>query len=151
MKKCPKCNVDKDESMFHKDKSQKSGLCCYCKECSCKKESNRYSEDVINQREYRKALNIKNNDLKRSYVFNYLAEHPCIDCGESDPIVLEFDHILGKKAGTISNMITNNGLEKIKEEIKKCVVRCANCHRRKTAVDFKYYGRLIGIGPELDC
>ena len=61
--------------------------------------------------------------------------HPCIDCGENDILVLEFDHRDKKvKTGDINSIIRNSGsLEKLTEEISKCDVRCANCQRRKTA------------------
>lgn len=69
----------------------------------------------------------------RQEVTNYLLSHPCIDCGESDPIVLEFDHVKGIKFKAISTMLSNKySWEKIKAEIAKCEVRCANCHRRVT-------------------
>lgn len=143
MRKCPKCEIEKEDTMFHKNKSSKTGLCCYCKECSNKKETTRYSKDIGASREYRKGLNMKNGDVKRKYIYEYLASHPCIDCGEADPIVLEFDHVRGDKLGPVSELMRNNGLEKLKTEIDKCDVRCANCHRRKTAVDFKYYSRIM--------
>jgi len=69
-----------------------------------------------------------------TYVNKYLSENNCVDCGESDPIVLEFDHVRGEKSFNISDMVrkTGHSLVKIKEEIEKCDVRCANCHRRAT-------------------
>lgn len=70
----------------------------------------------------------------RRYILQYLREHPCVDCGETDPVVLEFDHVRGKKVAPISYLVRGTyGLEAIKREITKCEVRCANCHRRKTA------------------
>ena len=65
----------------------------------------------------------------------YLATHPCIDCGESDPIVLEFDHRNpSEKKDEISHMVSTAApLSSLEAEIEKCDVRCANCHRRKTA------------------
>lgn len=33
MKKCPKCNIEKSLESFHLDKTRKSGLACYCKDC----------------------------------------------------------------------------------------------------------------------
>jgi hypothetical protein len=61
----------------------------------------------------------------------YLGENPCVDCGESDPVVLEFDHIEDKDR-EIANLL---GLSwaRVVREIAKCQVRCANCHRRVTA------------------
>lgn len=69
----------------------------------------------------------------RQYVLSYLSTHPCVECGESDPLVLEFHHLRGKDR-EISYMITGGyPIKTITAEIKKCVVLCANCHRRKTA------------------
>jgi hypothetical protein len=78
----------------------------------------------------------KRRTLKiRQYIWSYKAHNPCVDCGETDPVVLEFDHrnsstkemALGAVDGGIS-------LQKIIDEIEKCDIRCANCHRRRTAL-----------------
>ncbi len=70
----------------------------------------------------------------QAWVYQYLMEHPCSDCGEQDPIVLEFDHVRGVKDKAVS-ALTNQGyaLKRVIDEAKKCDVRCANCHRRRTA------------------
>lgn len=73
-----------------------------------------------------------------SKVWEYLLTHPC-PCGESDPIVLQFDH-LGNKVATISDMLRYGRSEAaIFKEIAKCQVLCANCHLRKTSEDFGWY------------
>lgn len=64
-------------------------------------------------------------------LYEYLLEHPCADCGEPDPIVLEFDHIRDK-VRNVSAMRTNSWA-RLAAEIEKCEVVCANCHRRRTA------------------
>lgn len=63
-------------------------------------------------------------------LYEYLLEHPCVDCGETDPVVLEFDHVRGEKLADITRMGDRSGAA-IQAEIAKCEVRCANCHRRK--------------------
>ena len=68
------------------------------------------------------------------YVQQYKAAHPCADCGETDPIVLDFDHVRGVKNFSIGNNVTTRSLAAVKEEIKKCEVVCANCHRKRTAL-----------------
>lgn len=64
-----------------------------------------------------------------------------MDCGENDPIVLDFDHIdENDKSYSISDMLKQRfAWSKIELEIKKCEVRCANCHRRRTAKQFAWY------------
>ncbi len=77
----------------------------------------------------------------REKVLEYLQEHFCVDCGETDFIILDFDHRIGeKKKNGISALVTAGYCwDTVKKEIDKCDVRCANCHRKKTAVDFKWY------------
>jgi hypothetical protein len=60
----------------------------------------------------------------------YLMAHPCVDCGESDHRVLEFDHSLGKKRVDVWK-ISHCAWSTVKKEMGKCEVRCANCHARR--------------------
>ena len=55
----------------------------------------------------------------------------CVDCGNTDIRVLEFDHLPSNKKlfGISGNRV---GIARLKEEIKKCDVVCANCHRIRT-------------------
>ncbi len=61
--------------------------------------------------------------------------HPCVDCGESDVRVLEFDHLVGSdKRNDVAALVAGCGRwSDVVAEIEKCVVRCANCHRRVTS------------------
>ncbi len=66
----------------------------------------------------------------RQFVYEYLLEHPCIDCGITDIRVLEFDHVRGTKTREICDMVqAAMSIKNIALEIEKCEVRCANCHR----------------------
>jgi len=70
---------------------------------------------------------------QREWILSFLELHPCMDCGESDPKCLDFDHVRGKKRAAISRMLGNFGWSELEKEIAKCEVRCANCHRKRTA------------------
>lgn len=63
----------------------------------------------------------------------YLETHPCADCGETDPVVLEFDHLRDKRADVTRMLWNGVRWAEIELEIAKCEIRCANCHRRRTA------------------
>jgi hypothetical protein len=68
----------------------------------------------------------------------YLAERSCVDCGEADPRVLDFDHVdPATKRDTIHALIHQAiSWAALLAEIECCQVRCANCHRRRTAAQF---------------
>ncbi len=75
---------------------------------------------------------------KREYkrrIGEHLRANPCVDCGESDVRVLDFDHLVGcDKRADIAAMVNAGGRwSDIELEIAKCAVRCANCHRRVTS------------------
>jgi len=74
---------------------------------------------------------------RRTDIIKYLQEYkqsrPCIDCGENYPYWMkDFDH-LGNKSFNISSFRNNTSmLSKVKLEIEKCEIVCANCHRNRT-------------------
>jgi len=70
--------------------------------------------------------------VNRRFVDEYLKNHPCVDCGNSDVRVLEFDHVTGIKEGNVSYMVLHCSTIKLLKEIDKCEIRCCNCHRLVT-------------------
>ena len=80
----------------------------------------------------------------RKQLVEYLKAHPCVVCGESDPVVLQFDHIdpSTKKASVSRLMSGTRKWETILKEIEKCQVLCANCHARKTYSQLSYWAKL---------
>ncbi|HVT76395.1 MAG TPA: hypothetical protein VHD87_05145 [Acidimicrobiales bacterium] len=79
------------------------------------------------------------------FLIRYLEAHPCVDCGETDPLVLEFDHQRDKEFD-IGRELLWRPWSKVLAEISKCEVRCANCHRRRTAERGGY--RRLTLGRE---
>ena len=59
---------------------------------------------------------------------------PCVDCENSYPYyVMDMDHVRGVKQFQLSVAANKRkALPTIQEEIAKCDVVCANCHRERT-------------------
>ena len=76
------------------------------------------------------------------YIWEYLSNHSCVDCGEPDPLVLEFDHLYGKEDSVCKMCMNASSIKRIQKEIEKCEIRCANCHRRKTVKNFNHWKNL---------
>jgi hypothetical protein len=53
----------------------------------------------------------------------------CQTCGGVFPSAAYDFHHIGKKDAHPSALIANNSVERISQEIEKCVLLCANCHR----------------------
>ena len=131
---CSQCGDTKDEKDFAFRNKGKRARHSYCLSCGRGLSKNHYSNNV---QYYVKKARVRRDTLRHTInarLYDYLEQHPCVDCGETDPVVLEFDHVRGKKSFNVSEMswlvLTWDALLK---EIAKCDVRCANCHRRKTA------------------
>lgn len=139
------CKEEKEQTQFNKKKSTKDGLQTICKSCS-RESFKKYW--LNNKNEHAKAIRERNARTKhvgRQYCVDYAIQRGCVDCGENDPACLDFDHISGKKTRAVSEMCSHRySIIRIQKEIDKCVVRCSNCHRKKTAKDFGWYKNLKG-------
>lgn len=141
MKTCGKCRKSKSDDDFgwkRRGKLRQS----YCKECNRAYNKKHYLDNKQTYRENAKrngAITIASNQAE---VLAYLRNHPCIDCGEKEPIVLEFDHRdRTTKIANICVMIRSYPLRRLAAEIQKCDVRCCNCHRRKTRTQMGWWKR----------
>lgn len=70
----------------------------------------------------------------RLYVRQYKEGRPCTDCGIVYPwYVMEFDHTKDNKFRDVCVMVNRgHAIAKIQEEIDKCDLVCANCHRLRS-------------------
>lgn len=132
MKRCPRCGEQKALTAFYRKRDRRASS--YCKPCQLAyvREHYRRTSAAYNLRRYE--FHAAYTERNRDIVVAHLRDHPCVDCGEADLLVLDFDHVRGSKEASISRMIRGGTSEKrLRAEIAKCEVRCANCHRRKTA------------------
>jgi hypothetical protein len=109
---CKTCDKDKPLNEFPK---RGSGYRKDCKEC--------YHKVV-------KRANSKVRKLKREYVIRD-KEDGCSICGEKRHYCLDYHHVdRSTKDKAVSKLLVEgSGLQKLIEEIEKCILLCANCHR----------------------
>ena len=131
MPKCSACSEEKPESEFPKRGKK-------CRVCHNKWHNDYYH--AKNKEKHTKKIKEQNRSNKRERqrkFLEYLQDKCCAVCGEGDQLVLEFDHIdPSQKENTVSNLVNGGSWtkwERVWEEIQKCQILCANCHRRKTA------------------
>lgn len=139
MKNCTLCQTQKDLSQFNKKSSNKDGLQNVCRKCNAKRSKQYYAE---NREKHLKIIRKRSNKVianNQKYIVEYLQNNPCVDCKESDIIVLEFDHQRDKNKNISSLVSEGYSLDTVKKEIEKCEVVCANCHRRRTAKELNHY------------
>jgi hypothetical protein len=75
-----------------------------------------------------KTKTTKANERAKWYLFKSTLK--CINCGFSHRASLDFHHEdPTTKEGDVHRFISSGQFAKAYEEIKKCIVLCANCHR----------------------
>lgn len=141
---CNHCDKEQDVELFAFANKIKGTRKPKCKECD-KLERKVYYE--ANKQWIIADNSIRNKIAKTrnsQYVWDYLKKNPCVDCGQTNPIVLDFDHRDDvDKIDCVSRLIANTvSVETIQEEIDKCDVRCANCHRIRTAKQQNWYSNI---------
>jgi 5-methylcytosine-specific restriction endonuclease McrA len=131
VRRCGRCELDLPISCFAwklKAKGRRDSWCRACRKAYSREyyEANRERYMALDLERKRRAR------LERTrLLIEYFASHPCVDCGETDPVVLEFDHLRDKDFN-IGSKLVHCSWKKVLAEIEKCEVVCANCHRRRT-------------------
>lgn len=144
-KKCSHCKRVKLLIKFNVKNKEKGWYNSYCKLCHSKYRKKHYQKNRDKYLEKAKKWNGHQTIILREYIGNFLLEHPCVDCGITDIRVLDFDHGRDKDDGICQMIRACYSLEKVKKEINKCKVRCANCHRIKTFTERNYWKAKMGL------
>lgn len=130
---CSRCQVAKDESEFNWRRKERNQRDTYCRPCRAAYKAEHYAANrtryISQAMARRQSLRLERN----RFLVEYLRDHPCMDCGEDDPVVLDFDHVRGEKLFMVSKGLTDRSFDALLAEMAKCEVVCANCHRRRTA------------------
>lgn len=93
---------------------------------------------LINNKKHFQQIQEKHREKRRRWFTELKMKFSCIECGESDPRCLDFHHRDPKsKKDTISRIVTNNSINDVMKELKKCDPLCSNCHRKIT-VKYKF-------------
>lgn len=131
MKRCVRCDKDKEDSEFNFKSKKEGTLNAYCRVCQSEYHALYYEK---HKRTYLDKAQ-KRRETEDAFWFDEIRKIknvPCMDCGHNfPPVCMDFDHRdPEQKVGTISSMIGSNcKREDIFEEIEKCDIVCANCHR----------------------
>jgi hypothetical protein len=132
MRKCSGlCKQLLPESEFNKHKKRKDGLQTVCKKCNQQRSERYYQENREKHKNYVSSHRLARIKRIKDFVNNVKHTKGCLVCRENDPDVLDFHHIdPSEKEFTLSRGKRRLGIQKIQQEINKCVVLCSYCHRR---------------------
>lgn len=137
LRRCGRCCELLSEAGFNR---LREGLQHWCRDCFKAYQRERKERN----RAQVAAATARRRDRARAQVLVHLAASGCLDCGEPDPVVLEFDHVRPGKVTEVT-ALTSRGAraEMLATEIARCEVVCASCHRLRTAERSRAF-RLIG-------
>lgn len=132
MKVCPGCHTERELTDFVFKNKRRGIRQSRCKFCTRARGVRHYQENKNAYISKARRYDASYRQTVGKYVVDYLMCHPCVDCGNGDIDVLDFDHVRGKKYKEVSLMVKGRfSLEKVRSEISKCEIRCANCHRKR--------------------
>ena len=136
---CKTCGVE-----FHKEEGNHRRD---CPDCVSDKRMAYYDANRDKFADRNKAKADKRVAL-HEWIIKYKLDNPCVDCGETRPPTLHFDHIdRSDKIMEVSKMVGQvRPLEMVIAEVAKCDVRCVDCHKIKTGDEL---GWNVGIDMTL--
>ena len=127
LKKCKSCDVEHPISEFHRNRRSSDGHHYQCKLCVAVQRKGEYTGAVA-RRKRQYAIERRQN---HQAVINEVKRAGCRLCEEKEISCMDFHHVdPTQKNFILGSENAGRSLASILAEIDKCVVLCANCHRK---------------------
>ena len=125
---CTKCGEEKPLTEFNFKNKAKNKRQSQCKDCQRKRERELYNTIYKYKNNELYSNNRRRWRIEMRNIIQEIKSCGCALCGEKDTCCLDFHHLHDKefeisKASDVSK-------ERLYEELKKCIILCANCHRK---------------------
>jgi hypothetical protein len=129
-KRCGSCMQSRPTSDFNRRSASLDGLQSTCRDCNRAQARRYYARNRVSHVRRIVAAKRQRRSEALELIGRHLTANPCVDCGESDIRVLDFDHRDGAEKGSEVMRLAQDGhaLARVAAEIAKCDVRCRNCH-----------------------
>lgn len=144
MKTCTRCQETKDLSEFSPNGDRVNSHCKKCRSQVYKQRYQQTAKEQVRQRIKR----LENRVAAMRYVQDIKISNPCTDCKKNySYYVMQFDHLdPNTKVANVATMVSQGAsIERLKKEIAKCELVCANCHAERT-----HKRRIRGMEDELE-
>ena len=144
---CSKCKKEKEEHSFHNNKARHNGKSAYCISCDKQRKleysktekgrqaSRRRSAKYREEHPEKTKASIQKYKEKKQQLVNEYKTYGCSICGYDKCLqALDLHHKdPQEKDSSVADLVCKAGIARVEEELSKCVVLCANCHREHHA------------------
>lgn len=127
-KECNKCKAILPIERFSPHRNSHLSTCKSCRNSLMR---DRLKNNPLARSHHLKLVSSRKEKLRQE--LDELKNRPCLDCGGTfPPECMDFDHVSGIKLDKVSTLFTHHSRDKVKTELQKCELVCANCHRIRT-------------------
>jgi hypothetical protein len=96
-RRCARCGIEKPIDEFGFKQRERGIRQSWCKPCYAEYKRLWYLRNREEHLAHVKVMRERSSEENQRLMWQYLASHPCVDCGERDPVVLQFDHLRDKR------------------------------------------------------
>lgn len=133
MKECNRCHESKPIDQFYRMSRYQDGRQIYCKVCM----RGFYSRTRAKKPEHYNRVQQDRRRRITQQIREWKVERGCLKCEERTPECLELHHLDHSEKEHNPSELSNHSMNAFLKEAEKCVVLCANCHRK---VHAGYFG-----------
>src|SRR5688572_4487349 len=123
---CCRCRVERPLDEFALRSRKRGTRQWMCKACSAEYKQAWYIRNRERHLAKVRVLRERASAANRLRFWAFLLTQRCVDCGETDPVVLELDHLRDKRNNVSAMVSSGFAWDSVEAEIAKCEVRCAN-------------------------